>query len=206
MGGTAMWLRGAGTPYKEKGPQFLDPSIDPENRFRASYACNLPRADNELKSFRSYLRWMCIDQSDVRHVVISWSLFLLLSIFIPTTSHFILLCAPTHRAYYVVVQLSLTSASSFSYLCLFAFICRYSLRRFIFLDKLVGESEQVQEGYMDQFNRSFCLLFVFVMPCFAGEVTYKVWWYSSRSEQVSFTVASNTGVGDVVAYALELAT
>ncbi|RZS11175.1 hypothetical protein BHM03_00042485 [Ensete ventricosum] len=171
----------------------------------ASYARSLSRADDELRNFRSCLRWMCIDQSDVRHAVISWSLFLLLGVFIPLVSHFVLSCALTRRAYDVVVQLSLTFASGLSYLCLSGFVRRYGLRRFLFLDKLVGESEQVREGYMDKLNLSFRLLSVFVMPCFAGEVAYKIWWYSSGSERVTFTVAGSIIVGDVMACALELA-
>ncbi|RWW41358.1 hypothetical protein BHE74_00053158 [Ensete ventricosum] len=31
------------------------------------YTCSLFHADDELRSFRSCLRWMCIDQSDARH-------------------------------------------------------------------------------------------------------------------------------------------
>ncbi|RWV82714.1 hypothetical protein BHE74_00011788 [Ensete ventricosum] len=38
---------------------------------RALYAHNLSRVDDKLKSFRSCLRWMCVDQSDVRHTVVS---------------------------------------------------------------------------------------------------------------------------------------
>ncbi|CAD5179231.1 unnamed protein product [Musa acuminata subsp. malaccensis] len=77
---------------------------------------------------------MCVD-------VISWSLFLLLGIFILTTSHFILSCTPIHCTYDMVVQLFLTSASNLSYLCLSAFVCRYGLRYFLFLDKLIRERE-----------------------------------------------------------------
>ncbi|XP_009385545.2 uncharacterized protein LOC103972887 [Musa acuminata AAA Group] len=172
---------------------------------RVSYARCLSRADDELKSFRFCLRWMCVDQSNAKHAVVSWSIFLLLSVFVPIASHFVFSCAPTRRAYDVVVQLSLISASSLSYLCLSAFVRRYGLRRFLFLDKLVGASERVREGYMDQLNRSFRLLSVFVMPCFVGEVTYKIWWYSSGSERVPFKVAGSVVVGDVVACALELA-
>ncbi|RWW07992.1 hypothetical protein GW17_00028589, partial [Ensete ventricosum] len=36
---------------------------------RGSYTRNLSRAEYELKSFRSCHRWMCVDQSDARHVV-----------------------------------------------------------------------------------------------------------------------------------------
>ncbi|THU67235.1 hypothetical protein C4D60_Mb05t22520 [Musa balbisiana] len=74
----------------------------------------------------------------------------------------------------MVVQLSLTFISSLSYLCLFAFIRRYDLHRFLFLDKLVGKSDWVWEGYMDQLNHSFYLLSIFVMSCFIREVACKV--------------------------------
>ncbi|RWW59429.1 hypothetical protein BHE74_00033638 [Ensete ventricosum] len=42
------------------------------------------------------------NQSDTRHVMVSWSLFLL-DIFIPTTSHFVLSYAPTSCAYNMMV-------------------------------------------------------------------------------------------------------
>ena len=45
------------------------------------------------------------------------------------------------------------------------------------------------------------MLSIFVMPCFAREVAYKVWWYSLGSEQVLFAMAGSV----VVACALELA-
>ena len=38
---------------------------------KASYARSLSDDDDELKSFRSYLRWMCVDQSDAMHAVVS---------------------------------------------------------------------------------------------------------------------------------------
>ncbi|RZS23071.1 hypothetical protein BHM03_00055928 [Ensete ventricosum] len=80
----------------------------------ASYAHDLTRASDKLRSFRSCLRWICVDQSNVRHAMISWSLFIL-GIFVPTISHFVLSYAPTHCDYDVVVQLSLTSAFGLSY-------------------------------------------------------------------------------------------
>ncbi|RWW18110.1 hypothetical protein GW17_00017920 [Ensete ventricosum] len=46
-----------------------------------------------LRSFQSCLRWMCINQTDARHAMVSRSLFLL-SIFVPTASHFVLSYAP----------------------------------------------------------------------------------------------------------------
>ncbi|RWW10590.1 hypothetical protein GW17_00025860 [Ensete ventricosum] len=101
-----------------------------------SSACSLSPTDDELRSFWSYLSWMCVDQFDARHAMVSWSLFLLLSVYIPIASHFIFSCAPTHRVYDVVIQLSLTSTSDLSYLCLFVFVRRYNLCHSLFLNKM----------------------------------------------------------------------
>ncbi|RWV79154.1 hypothetical protein GW17_00059762 [Ensete ventricosum] len=73
-------------------------------------------------SFRSYLKWIYINRSNARHAMISWSIFLLLSIFIFTATHFILFYAPTRHVYDVTIQLSLTSTSNLSYLCLSVFV------------------------------------------------------------------------------------
>ncbi|RWW07924.1 hypothetical protein BHE74_00037106 [Ensete ventricosum] len=54
-----------------------------------SYACSFSRADDELKSFRSCLCWMCVDQSDTRHAMVSWSRFLLLGVFVSTAFLFV---------------------------------------------------------------------------------------------------------------------
>ncbi|RZS22465.1 hypothetical protein BHM03_00055255 [Ensete ventricosum] len=57
------------------------------------YARSLSHSDEELGIFRSYLKLMCVDQYDVRHSMVFWSIFLLLGVFIPTGSHFVLSCA-----------------------------------------------------------------------------------------------------------------
>ncbi|RWW18166.1 hypothetical protein GW17_00017860 [Ensete ventricosum] len=62
---------------------------------RMSYTYNLSHVNDELKSFRSFLRWMYVDQFDARYIMVSWSLFLLLSIFIFIASHFVLFMPPT---------------------------------------------------------------------------------------------------------------
>ncbi|RWW27087.1 hypothetical protein GW17_00008490 [Ensete ventricosum] len=59
------------------------------------YACSLFSVDNELRSFRSYLTWMCVDQYNAKHTIVFWSLFLLLGVFISIVSHFVLSYALT---------------------------------------------------------------------------------------------------------------
>ncbi|RWW04642.1 hypothetical protein GW17_00032124 [Ensete ventricosum] len=97
-------------------------STEPLLPSSASYTLNLSRIDNELRSFRSYLKWMCIDKSNAKHAIVSWSLFLLLGVFVPIASNFILSYTLNRHTYDVMVQLSLTSASDLSYLCLSAFV------------------------------------------------------------------------------------
>lgn len=70
---------------------------------RASYAHSIFRADDELKSFRFCLKWMCVNQFDARHVMISLSIFLLLGVFVHTTFHSVLSCALACCAYDVMV-------------------------------------------------------------------------------------------------------
>ncbi|XP_008788884.3 uncharacterized protein LOC103706529 [Phoenix dactylifera] len=177
---------------------------------RASYTRCLSHAGDELKSFRSCLRWLCVDQSDTPRAVVSWFLFLFLGLFVPAASHLLLIYSPARRPYNLAVQLSLTAVSSLSYLCLSAFHRRYGLRRFLFLDKLVGESERVRLGYTIQLSRSFRLLAFFVMPCFGGDAAYKIWWYATGAGRVPDYLILFGGRGiswasDAAACGLELA-
>lgn len=51
-------------------------------------------------------------------------------------------------------------------------------------------------------QRSLKILFIFVLPCFAAESAYKIWWYSSGGTQIPFL--GNVIVSDIVACVLEL--
>ncbi|RWW07220.1 hypothetical protein GW17_00029410 [Ensete ventricosum] len=78
-------------------------NIEPLLSSRASYARSLSHVKDELRSFQSCPWWMCVNQSDERHTMIFWSVFLLLDIFIPTASDFVLSYAPTDSTYNMVV-------------------------------------------------------------------------------------------------------
>ena len=126
-----------------------------KNKFQRS----ISYAQDELQSFRSWLRWMCVDQSTISTGCLSWSVFILLAIAVPVMSHFLLACsscdAKHQRPYDAVVQLSLSSVAVLSFLCLSRFIRNYGLRRFLFFDKLRDESEMVRKNYTEQLNVSF---------------------------------------------------
>ena len=117
---------------------------------------SVSHAQDELRSFRSYLRWMCVDQSDAWSACLSWSVFFVFAIVVPLVSHFVLACSTCDsnhkRPYDGVVQLSLSSVATLSFVCLSRFVKRFGLRRFLFFDKLWDESETVRNGYTEQLN------------------------------------------------------
>ncbi|GMH05269.1 hypothetical protein Nepgr_007109 [Nepenthes gracilis] len=156
-----------------------------DNDERGSFLRKIPNyisyEDDELRSFRSCLNWACVDQSNPWKASLSWSVFFLFVIGIPIVSHFVLSCSSCDedhkQPYDAIVELSLSSIAALSYLSLTNFDRKYGLRKFLFLDKLRDESEKVRQGYTAQLQRSMKLLCVFVLPCFAVDAAYKIWWY-----------------------------
>ncbi|CAA2997146.1 hypothetical protein CDL12_21369 [Olea europaea subsp. europaea] len=163
-------------------------------------------AYDELHSFRRWLKWLCVDQSNAKTACLSWFVFLVFAILIPALSHFVLACSDCDnrhsRPYDAVMQLSLSGVAALSFICLSFFIRKFGLRRFLFFDKLYNESETVRKGYTEQLNRSLTILFIFVLPCFAAESAYKIWWYSSGGTRIPFL--GNAIVSNTVACILEL--
>ncbi|KMZ59818.1 hypothetical protein ZOSMA_64G00340 [Zostera marina] len=157
---------------------------------------------DEFQNFRWWLRWICVDQTATWTTVISWIVFFILGIIVPAISHFVLSYTEKRRSFDSVVQLSLSSVSTLAFTCLSKFISKYGLRRFLFIDKLVGESECVREKYIDQLNRSFKLLSTFVVPCVTAETIYKIWWYLVGVTKIPFI--ENPILSDILACSLEL--
>ncbi|KAK1269198.1 hypothetical protein QJS04_geneDACA005190 [Acorus gramineus] len=160
-------------------------------------------AGDELRSFRTCLRWMCVDaQNHLVSSLISWSVFVLLSVVVPAVSHFVLSYNVRRRSFDSVVQLSLSAVSALSFITLSGFVRRYGLRKVLFIDKLCGESDMVRDCYIQQLHRSFKLLLCFVVPCFFSECAYKVYWYCSGERRIPFL--GNPYASDAVACLLEL--
>ncbi|KAL8469873.1 hypothetical protein ACS0TY_032656 [Phlomoides rotata] len=176
------------------------------NKNRAISRC-VSHARDELHSFRTWLKWLCVDQSSAWTTCLSWFVFLVFAILVPALSHFVLACGGDcdsrhSRPYDTVAQLSLSGVAAISFICLSTFVRRYGLRRFLFFDKLRDESETVREGYTEQLNRSLKILFIFVIPCFAAESGYKIWWYGSGGTKIAFL--GNVVVSNAVACILDL--
>ncbi|XP_010500640.1 PREDICTED: uncharacterized protein LOC104777990 [Camelina sativa] len=161
---------------------------------------------DDLHSFRKYLRWMCVDHSSPWTAILSWTMFVVFTLVVPAISHFLLACAECDsyhsRPYDSVVQLSLSSVATVSFLCLTRFISKYGLRRFLFFDKLWDESETVRRNYTNQLNTSLHIVSYFVIPCFSAMSAYKIWWYASGGSQIPFL--GNVVLSDTVACVMEL--
>lgn len=145
--------------------------------------------DDELKGFRACLNWACVDQSDPLKTSLSWSVFFLFCIGVPILAHFGLACPTTcdedHRQPFdAIVELSLSSISILSYLCLTKFRRKYGLSKFLFLDKLCEDSDKVRQGYTIQLQKSIKLLCIFVLPCFVADTAYKIWWYVTGGTRI----------------------
>ncbi|CAA7048406.1 unnamed protein product [Microthlaspi erraticum] len=161
---------------------------------------------DELHSFRKYLRWMCVDHSSPWTAILSWTMFVVFTLVVPAISHFLLACADCDsyhsRPYDSVVQLSLSSVAAVSFLCLTRFVSKYGLRRFLFFDKLWDESETVRRNYTIQLNTSLRIVSYFVIPSFIAMSAYKTWWYASGGSQIPFL--GNVILSDTVACVMEL--
>ncbi|XP_034697601.1 uncharacterized protein LOC117923430 [Vitis riparia] len=160
----------------------------------------------ELQSFRSCLKWVCVDQSNLWRTGLSWSIFFVLAIGVPILSHFLFSCSSCDdkhtRPYDAIVQLSLSSLAALSFISLSALVKKYGLRRSLFLDKLCDVSEKVRLGYTQQLHRSMKLLSLFVLPCFAVEIAYKIWWYITGATQIPYL--GNIYLSHAIACTLEL--
>ncbi|MFS7929053.1 hypothetical protein Hanom_Chr04g00328031 [Helianthus anomalus] len=177
-------------------------SLIKRNRFSRTAS----HTHDELHSFRTWLQWMCVDQSNIYTATLSWLVFIIFTFIVPSLSHFYLACSDCDnrhaRPYDTLVQLSLSSLATLSFVSLSQFVRVYGLRRFLFFDKLCDESEIVRKGYTDQLNRSLKILSIFVLPCFAAESAYKIWWYTSGATAIPFL--GNVIISDTFACVLEL--
>jgi hypothetical protein len=148
-------------------------------RRRGSYARSMSHARDELSSFRSGLRWMCVDPSEAgAGPAVSWLVFAALGVAVPAAAH--AATTPGH-AYDTQVQVSLTLSAALAYATLYSLVRRRGLRRLLYLDRLRHDSQDVRAGYIVQLAGSFRLLACFVLPCFLADAGYKVFWYCANA-------------------------
>ncbi|CAN8302345.1 unnamed protein product [Cochlearia groenlandica] len=101
-------------------------------------------------AFMSIVLWFDDNSSPVT-ALISWSVFFILVVGVPITSHFMLVCPDCdlrhRRPYDAVVQISLSIFAGISFVSLSIWSRKFGMRRFLFLDKLRDVSDMVRFGY-----------------------------------------------------------
>ncbi|XP_034605183.1 uncharacterized protein [Setaria viridis] len=145
-------------------------------RRRGSYMRSMSHARDELRSFRSCLRWLCVDHSDDSSPAVSWLVFAALAVAVPVAAR----VALPWRPYGTQVQASLTLSATLAYATLYSLVRRRGLRRLLYLDRLRHDSQDVRAGYIVELAGSFRLLACFVLPCSLADAAYKVFWYCTN--------------------------
>ncbi|KAJ3681014.1 hypothetical protein LUZ60_015503 [Juncus effusus] len=154
------------------GSASTDPLLPDRRRMLTR---NFSRADDELRSFRACLRWLCIDLTGLPFDnIISWFLFTLLGVVVPSLCHYFL---GDLRPYDSAVQMSLTGAATVAFLSLSTLVRRYGLRRSLFLDRLRQDSDRVRIEYKEQLGGAFRFLALLLLPCSIADALHKSYWY-----------------------------
>ncbi|KAL6838336.1 hypothetical protein ACP4OV_031840 [Aristida adscensionis] len=165
------------SPSPTAGAGQTGGSSTPLLRRRGSYTRSMSHARDELRSFRSCLRWMCVDHSgDGAGAAASWVVFAALAVAVPASAR----ASLPRRAYDTQVQASLTLSAALAYATLSSLVRRRGLRRLLYLDRLRHDSPDVRAGYIVQLAGSFRLLACFVLPCSLADAAYKVLWYGAN--------------------------
>ncbi|XP_028778785.1 uncharacterized protein LOC114735269 [Neltuma alba] len=167
----------------------------------------LPSDGVEMRSFRSYLRWVYVDHSNICRTSLSWSLFFFLAFLVPLLSHFLLACSSTcdadhSRPYHIPVQISLSVFATLSFLSLSRWDSKYGIRKFLFIDKVGDESHKIRRGYAEQLQKTMKLILLWGLPCFLAESGYKVWWYISGAHEIPYY--GDLYISDMTLFILEL--
>lgn len=172
------WPNNKTQPKYKLHPTMEDETLTHKNQNK-TYTRVFSHAQDELHSVRTYLSWMCVDQSTYFNTFLSWFVFLIFAIIVPAISHFYLTCpscdAKHKQPYDAVVQLSLTSIATLSFLCLTYFSRKYGVRRFLFFDKLVNESDSVRHHYTTQLN--VWSLFLLIILFYFFELKVELFWW-----------------------------
>eukprot|EP01018_Ginkgo_biloba_P026753 Gb_09859 [translate_table: standard] len=145
---------------------------------------------DELRHFRTSLKWWGLDQSTKLNRVFSWFAFLLFTVIVPVLSSFLVVCprrdAEQGYAFDRLVQIPESTLAAIAFLCLTRYVRKYGLRRFLFLDQLCDDTPQVQQGYTKELDKALKLLAWILLPSFLVELLHKILWFSSVNVTIPY--------------------
>ncbi|KAG0561232.1 hypothetical protein KC19_9G047400 [Ceratodon purpureus] len=160
-----------------------DPEIEEQRaKLRNKYKRSLSNPKDELRQFRTSLSWYGLnDQSTTAKVIWSRILFVTLAFVVPIFNFSFVSCRGCdeehQHPFEKLVQISESVLATVSFIALSQILQKYGLRRTLLLDKIVKESEEVQQGYEEKLKNSFRILSWMLLPTFAVAVAHRAWWY-----------------------------
>lgn len=139
---------------------------------------------DELRNFRSSLKWCALDHSSCIGKFISFITFIFFSIIIPIISSFSIRIPSSAPAddpisFNKLVQVPESGLASIAFFTLFQFFKRHGLRQLLFIDGLQDDSLFVRRGYSRELNKAFRYLACILFPSFFVELAHKIIFFSA---------------------------
>ncbi|KAJ7966025.1 Extracellular ligand-gated ion channel protein [Quillaja saponaria] len=177
--------------FSGKRVSFADncPTIEELNQanvpllLQPSYARSKSLIFDELRKFRISLRWFALDHSTCVGKLISYFVFIFLTIFVPIITLLVHVpaSAPADDPISLnkLVQVPESALAIIAFFTLSRFFQRYGLRQLLFLDGLQDDSSYVRHGYTDELDKAFRYLACILLPSFFIELAHKIIFFST---------------------------
>ncbi|KAI4337443.1 hypothetical protein L6164_015859 [Bauhinia variegata] len=151
---------------------------------RPSYARSKSIIFDELRNFRISLKWCALDHSSSIGKLISFVLFVFLTILVPLFSS---LCIQVPASspdddpisFNKLVNIPESGLAIIGFFSLSCFFRRYGLRQLLLLDELQEDSAYVRSRYARELEKAFRHLTYIILPSFFLELVHKIIFFSN---------------------------
>ncbi|KAL5699753.1 hypothetical protein ACHQM5_030612 [Ranunculus cassubicifolius] len=168
-----------------------------------SYSRSKSLAHDELRYFRTSLKWCTLDHSSCARKAISYFVFIFLTIFVPIVGSFSVHVPPTSLADDPVslnklVQIPESALSAIAFFTLTRFFGQFGLRQLLFLDRLQDDSQYVRREYSRELDKAFKSLAYIFFPSFFIELAHKILFFSTVKVSVPYLTYGGVPCNSIV--------
>ncbi|KAI4316189.1 hypothetical protein L6164_024193 [Bauhinia variegata] len=159
-----------------------------------SYARSKSMIFDELRNFRTSLKWCALDHSSSIGKLISFVLFIILAILVPLLSSLCIQFSASSPdddpiSFNKLVHIPESGLAIIGFLTLSCFFRRYGLRQLLLLDGLQEDSMYVRRGYTRELEKAFRRLAYIILPSFFLELAHKIIFFSGVKVSVPYISA-----------------
>ncbi|GFZ15523.1 hypothetical protein Acr_24g0017130 [Actinidia rufa] len=139
---------------------------------------------DELRNFRISLKWCALDHSTYIGKLMSYTIFILLTICVPILSYLTIEVPESASeedpiSFNKLVHLPESALAMIAFFTLSRFFRRYGLRQLLFLNDLQEDSPYVRQGYTRELDKAFRYLACILLPTFFIEIAHKIIFFST---------------------------